>query len=276
MRSYFLIGGATILFVSLIFIAENELSKPSAAGVDAMPVAALSSPQSTSFVATSSEFELSLNGMTFTEKCQVDSSFWLCPLSNEVDQDTLQIMLGPDGLPSMFAKDKNHVYSMYTEGPAIFSEADPASFEVLSVYPWRWTKDQSHVWFDLSLVAGADPSSFVLLSNGQYAKDCCQVYWNGGVVDGGGNPASIKLYPYTDYAGDDAHVYFLGSIVPEANPSAFIDLGDGYGKDQQHVWFDGNLVPAPDPASFKALNENGVRPDAKDKYHTYWQGSVIY
>ncbi len=187
------------------------------------------------------------------QQCQANSTIWICPIVSEVDPDSFAFLNGADGSLSNFAKDKKHVYTLYMDGPSVLPEADPASFQVITSYPWWWVKDANHVWWDLQLEDSADPSTFVVLPYGQYAKDDKHVY-SADLAIPGADPASFSFYSDGVYAHDDAQVYSEGSNVPDANPSTFIDIGNGYGKDNQHVWYDGTIIIGADPTTFELVN----------------------
>lgn len=199
-----------------------------------------------------------------------------------------------------FSKDKNNIYFQNQKIPNV----DAESFQVINQ---QYAKDQHKVYWQNTIVEGADPNSmeiilydtheisfffkdkhavynqgnktdfdlqsFELLTS-QIAKDKNNVYF---IYDeyivpiNKSDPASFMMIN-KDYAKDKKHVYRLGSIIEGANPLTFKTLTEYYSRDDKNIYLMNFKIPQADVRSFKILNK---RFTAKDNHHVYYKGTII-
>ena len=182
--------------------------------------------------------------------------------------------------------------------------ADALTFVVLA--KGSYAKDREHVWYVTRLIEGADPESFVVLSNSiygrYYGKDKNHVYMQGSIIPAA-DPGTFRLLTFP-WSRDKAHVfletdevairdiesfevlkvnsitggwvrdemaYYYGQReVTEADYTSFQILDDEYAKDKNRVYWWGRPVPSADPDTFEVLNHGWAR----DKSHRFFVGAV--
>lgn len=146
----------------------------------------------------------------------------------------------------------------YVEHPLI--DIDAPSFQILNKH--GYAKDNLHVYYQQHTVPGADPASFVALSD-LYSKDNTQVYYQDKIIPGA-DPTSYQLFDIQ--WGKDAHdVYIQDRPINACDPATFVLLKDSWQKDKQCVYREGRNVVGADSASFVVLNYWF----GKDKNHVY-------
>lgn len=165
-------------------------------------------------------------------------------------------------LRSHFAKDKNHVYDSYFG--TLLAGADPNSFVVLN---YAYAKDKNNVYTlqpgvvnDASTVvlSGADPATFQVLSS-YFAKDAASVYGGGSKIDNADAQTFIVIAGVI--AKDKNRVYVGSRPISGADSQTFENVGNSsYWKDSLHVYYfdypDFSTVEGADPTTFAVLNES--------------------
>ena len=192
-------------------------------------------------------------------------------------------------------------------------DADPNTF---LTYNWNSGigKDKSHVYYEGTIIANADPASFGFIEDedadyGPDAKDASHIFCYSDTSDSLCHPprADIdtfsELLDYFDnhYAKDKNHVYVNCSIDPNIDAQDFSvlpysgDVGDGMGpegplvtyfKNDEGVYFvnidgNGNLIGSPDPALVVGADPNTFvvtnweTEEGHDKNHTYIEGKMV-
>lgn len=151
---------------------------------------------------------------------------------------------------------------------------DLPTFSVSSITRARNAKDKNNVYFDGSILEGADPISFTVL-NKFYGKDANHVFYYDDIVVGA-NPKDFVILDVDDgrLGRDDAHVYYGGNEVPNADPATFVVLNRVYSKDKNHVFmgFKKIIIDA-DPKGFRIFSEDGEY--GKDNSHVYFEDKMI-
>lgn len=115
--------------------------------------------------------------------------------------------------------------------------------------PLYYGNDSSHIFYQGRAVVGADPTTFITVSDGAF---------------------------YQEYGKDKNRVYFKDKIIQGADPSTFKPLkgqpregcGPGaYAIDSQHVFYQDKIVEGADPVSFKpVVGENDYGEDMHGFY----------
>jgi hypothetical protein len=143
-----------------------------------------------------------------------------------------------------WGKDRSRVYCAVHS----FEVQDPLNFELLSM---SWARDSERVYWingvvledfsgDFTMLEESDPKTFEPL-NSMYGKDSQRVYGSGKIIRDI-DPMTLKTDDLASILKDRKSVFFDGKRVPGADPSSFIQVGEGYFKDQSNVWFyDGEL-----------------------------------
>jgi hypothetical protein len=102
-------------------------------------------------------------------------------------------------------------------------------------------------------VLGADVKSFEKVigqgAGSQYAKDGCQVYFNGSLIKGADPETFVRLHSF--FSRDARFVYFNGAKLSQ-DPDHFVFVDDWVQKDRQHV-YRGGLIISDDPQNFKFI-----------------------
>ena len=192
-------------------------------------------------------------------------------------------------LKGSFAKDGRQVYF----GSEVVAGADSPSFSIVSFNDGAkndtiFAKDRTHVFYyggwdsTLSVIRGADPSTFVTLDQdsyyGGYARDASTVYFGATAVRG----ADVKSFQsMAPYGKDLRAVYLEGKRIDGADPATFVFLSAtdgggalGYAKDAHAVYYEWNRMPNADPATF-VVDSDSDTVDARDKKHQYLGGQIV-
>jgi hypothetical protein len=82
---------------------------------------------------------------------------------------------------------------------------------------------------------GADDSTFKVLSNGEYAKDKDNVFYQGRPIVGA-DADSFVLLKGGPYANDKNRVYLLDTIIVEADPTSFKQIEYPYARDKKSIY----------------------------------------
>lgn len=245
---------------------------------------------------------------------------------------------GPVGAPmdseaafEPIAKDKNHVYF----ASSVFTQADPSSFIYMgglyfkdsrSVYSYArrsdelivlvnamtdsfacignctYAKDDAHVYYGLTVVQGADPSTFHTISDPNLfdgAQDKNHIYAQGKIVQESSTPSKISDGHFLNPAGDKSEfvlsgsqIYFVFSTYPSllekllagANSASFHVLCDAisdssaFAKDNTRVFFREQQLQDANASTFQPLYDNtGACDDyyGKDNRRVYYAGAII-
>jgi hypothetical protein len=161
-------------------------------------------------------------------------------------------------------KDGSYVYATLDEGRGYvehpITDIEVQSFQVLDKY--GYAKDDRRVYYHEHAVQGADPSSFVTLSD-LYGKDEAHVYYRDKTVPGA-DPTSFTLFDI-QWGKDAEDVYFQDRPIEACDPTTFALLEEGWQSDSQCVYRRGSRLQNAEPASFVVLN-NWF---AKDKNNVY-------
>lgn len=136
------------------------------------------------------------------------------------------------------------------------------------VHTYRW-ESGSRIKVE---IAGADPGTFKVLSDKDYAKDRKNVYYQGERI-AGADSSSFQIIekvgdPYWRYAKDRKRVYSGGRALDGANPASFdiLDPDSRYSKDSTLVFYCSKLIAGADAPSFRALQQLGWAVDHEDAY----------
>ncbi|PIQ31106.1 MAG: hypothetical protein COW61_04415, partial [Candidatus Yonathbacteria bacterium CG17_big_fil_post_rev_8_21_14_2_50_46_19] len=116
-------------------------------------------------------------------------------------------------------------YSFVGDTP-IPEDVDMASNRYHLIF--SYLQDKNRVYYYCQAIDGADPASFVVLSEG-YATDKNNVYYSGQAIDGA-DPASFVVLS-EGYATDKNNVYYLASAITGADLASFVVLSEGYATD---------------------------------------------
>jgi hypothetical protein len=169
--------------------------------------------------------------------------------------------LKKDGTYKYATSDEAHGY---VEHP--IPDIDVQSFQILNKN--GYAKDKLHVYYHVEFVQGADPDSFVTLSE-YYGKDKSHVYYEWNLIPGA-DPQSFKLFDI-QWGRDSQDVFLQSTPIHACDPSTFVLLKERWQRDSQCAYRQGNKLPAVDAASFVVLNFWF----AKDKSHVYTTSAKI-
>lgn len=157
-----------------------------------------------------------------------------------------------------------------------FEVKDVATLSVISA---RFVKDKYQVYFDQSLVKGADAGSFRVL-NDCYARDTDRIYYFGhpgdlykGIHEIPCQAASFTILDYP-YSKDANAVFYLYTRIKNADAASFSIIGNNFSRDKDHVYSGANVLAGADAATFMIPPHDGTADDmnySKDKYHVYWK-----
>lgn len=166
--------------------------------------------------------------------------------------------------------------------------ADPATFQVIPLPPHLlrpcehaadefYGADRDHVFYQASIIGGADPANFRPLAEYEYGEDRNAVFYHGKKLEGA-DPASFRLllWPgetapatpgavflkrppgeeFSIYAVDKRHVWEQGRVMPDRDPATFELLPMNYTKDRNGVYRNDRLVPGLDPKTFDGIQQH--------------------
>jgi|WetSurMetagenome_2_1015567.scaffolds.fasta_scaffold189948_2 hypothetical protein len=118
-------------------------------------------------------------------------------------------------------------------------------------------------------IANVDVKSFRILSKNGYAKDALRVYYHENPVQGADPNSFMSMSDL--YGKDNAHIYFEGKAIPSADPTSFALFDIQWGRDSQDVYFQNRPINACDPATFVLLKDGWQR----DNQCVYRMGSKL-
>lgn len=159
--------------------------------------------------------------------------------------------------------------AVYFQGRPIVG-ADPASFVLLTDRE-GWAKDRGHVYHH-DRVVSSDPAHFAVLEGG-LSKDSAAVYWSDGTVLSD-DPAHFSVISDDDhylFTKDARAVEVNGALIADADPATFRVLKGGYARDRQSIFYFTDRVADADPSSFATLAGSYGR----DARHAFWMGAPI-
>jgi hypothetical protein len=141
-------------------------------------------------------------------------------------------------------------------------QAVTCNFKIRDYY----ARDHAHVFYRDTLVRGADPATFEVISQ-WYARDCRTGYFYGKAIPNSHGPCFQMVADY--YARDHKRVFFHGRWLKSADPMHFQAVGMNYFTDQRHVYYDGKAIKDADATSFLLIGGDHL---ATDKFAGYWRG----
>lgn len=164
-----------------------------------------------------------------------------------------------------YAKDR---FTAYFDGHPI-AGADATTFDVLTRD--GFAKDRNHV-YQLDRPISDDPAHFELLDGG-LSKDSTSVYWtDGGVLSK--DPAHFAVVSNNDhylFTKDSHTVQVNGNPITDADPATFRVLQGAYAQDAGHVFYFSDPIEMADASTFRPLDG----PYAGDIRRVYWMGKPI-
>jgi len=186
-----------------------------------------------------------------------------------VDAASLHPLNGGDG---GYAADIHHVYHC----GEILAGADPASFVNISDICW---KDKSKVDWIGRFVTGADPRTFILLKDNSWARDARHAWYYQSVV-----PIKVRdiasFGSINDDWARDSKAYYAGSTantttgeVIGADYSTFRILKGSYARDRKNIYWGARAIKGADLATFKV--GGGLHLQAKDRFRYYEYGKSV-
>lgn len=171
---------------------------------------------------------------------------------------------------SVYVLDKKSV-SAYSDGSFNFLEADPKTFEIVTL---SYARDNKNIFYYGKKIGGADVGSFEILDSA-YQKDKNNVYFSGSqIVEGADTQSFISLG--ANYAKDKNSAYYRGELIETADSKTFnrtfigVDVNDAtefnYARDSQNVYFgERKLDIEIDPKTFSVLGREVIK-DSKNVY----------
>lgn len=210
-----------------------------------------------------------------------------------------------------YIRDKNAIFAYLVKRSRIWvSRVDGADISSFVGAGGSFGKDKNHVYFEDSIVVGADPSTFSATddwsyekdgSDYNYAKDGTQVFLNSNRINGA-DPITFEV-PFSrfpEFARDSRSIYFKGvrtgliyingeKVGVDVKSFAVLTSAEqpaGYAKDRNHVYFFDNnyesdscpgklcVLKTADPKTF-TLSVVAGKYDAKDASKYYYFGTVV-
>jgi hypothetical protein len=193
----------------------------------------------------------------------------------------------------IYAKDANHVYGMFGN---VIADADSPSFEIMLApdgSPSVYARDKDHIFVSEGVLKTADRNSFVVL-NQTDAQDKNNKYYEGNIIATTTSQRTPILFEnniqkYSPYSKDTSQVYYNNDVIVQvADPESFkayvselLPIGDQvYGIDKNNVFFLYWQILGADPASFVVLAKaqncgDGCLYTASDKNHKYFQDQIV-
>ena len=198
-----------------------------------------------------------------------------------------------------------------TRSQHVVRGADPASFQALTHPGYdkgpcagrrvEFGRDRRHVFYQATLIAGADPRSFAFI-DANYARDRSAIYANARklttrvaafrVIQGGYATDGRKHF-YQDrvisgpgfellggaafadrgYARTSTRVYHHGQVVAAADAGSFEVYKPEVGitRDQHRVYFNDQAIPGADPKTFEQVHTYTF----KDRHGVYTEGRKL-
>jgi len=202
-----------------------------------------------------------------------------------------------------YLKDKRSVYTLNR----VIEEADPETFEVVTRYSERYSKDASNIFYNGIRVKGVDketheiidevhhrdrsniffamnplsedPGNFQVISRA-YSRDSQSAYWRGRKISD--DAENFEVFPSDRaeaYAKDSIKAFWGWKTIEGADAETFVGLNRHYAKDKSKVYFGINVVnnvrviEGADPETFALVKgEEGV--DARDVNRPYYFGHI--
>ncbi len=169
-------------------------------------------------------------------------------------------------LSEEYTRDKNKVYYKWIS-PGRFwvvelAKADPATFKVLD---FNLAKDSTHVWKGDRIIKGADAATAEVIHPHWVWKDRNRVYYQATIIQGA-DPATFRHLAQGFYR-DARRVYWCNDPLPEADPESFRACGEDipYAHDRNHVWSGSTLLADVDARTFSHVHDH-VYKDARRVY----------
>lgn len=221
-------------------------------------------------------FQKGDGGIAHAEGWFVDknSIFWAGKKVASIDKATFRF-LETDPFESAVFLDKDQVFFHITK----IEGADPTTFVLLGK---GYAKDADNVYYEENILPEALPASFQIVGGSHYlwyGKDKKSVFMNEKKILGA-EPKSFRLIDKHSYSRDRKHIFYVGELIAGADPDTFKKAAfqyDGwasekvYHQDKNHVFFDFKIIPESDVQTFEILQPFF----AKDKKHVYYKGKVL-
>jgi hypothetical protein len=183
-----------------------------------------------------------------------------------------------------YAKDKFRVYYCDTERDSkeywsikrtvvtVVVGADPATFRMMS--DGYTPRDKAHVFNRVNIVPIRDIDSFKLLEH-WFAKDKISAYYREKEIVGS-DAASFTPIDQ-DYAKDKSKIYFvdgfyIGGTIKGVLIASFTALGDGYASDGKRAYYKGAVITSKDADSLVFLSRMGY---AKTRSQVFHNGTLM-
>ena len=174
-----------------------------------------------------------------------------------------------------YSKDANNIYRFSDKKDNI----DLETFTVIGNLHYPFAYDKNHVYFENSIVEGADPATFEMMALG-YSKDAKHAYWCNVykvIPINKADPKTFVVVENTDpwptaFAYDKNHVYFENRIIEDANPKTFEVMGCGYSRDTNNVYRYSNKIRKADPETFTVMKTANF---AYDKNYLHFVGKKL-
>lgn len=139
-------------------------------------------------------------------------------------------------------------------------DADPETFEIIGVV---YSKDKNYVYKQGSIVEGADPSTFDIITEHvpdsnllgfsvSYARDKDSVFYNTKRIDGA-DPNTLEPLAWK-YSRDKNNVFKEHQIIDGADRDSFDVLFNYWAKDKNRVYCFNGIVEGADSDTFEMIN----------------------
>ena len=129
---------------------------------------------------------------------------------------------------------------------------------------WAWVTYDESVGERVKWVERADPATFEILEDGQFAKDKAHVYFQGRTIRHA-DPTSFRLLNHATYSLDAKRVFLDAETILDADPATFEILAFPYSKDKNYL-FNGTvpmLVEPDEKERFRVTNEEPMMSSTK-------------
>jgi len=192
----------------------------------------------------------------------------------EADRDSFCILLSTDSGSGGYARDKNRIYL----NGVVQERWDAATFGIIAAPAegvWGlvhrvYTGDKNGVYLNGEPLPGADKSTFdtIMLMGSSFAKDAFHVYWQATLLEGA-DPTTFTRMGEGDYGKDKAGVYYREKRLEGANPRTFSIMKAPFSKDQKNLYYGAIKVEGFDLESFQMLDSSET---FRDKNYLYYRG----
>ena len=221
-----------------------------------------------------------------------------------VDSVTFRILTQPRDARALFAADTTHVFMAMSYHVHKLTDADGASFELLTP-DGNFSRDSRHVFFLGVVLDGADPATFKVLTY-PFGKDAQHAFvgtipipvqdlaswgplqqgqaenpWYASAHDT--HPQSHTKLSASGWSRDLTGMYYGEKRILSADPKTFQLMSDYYSKDSNNVFFGDKPIPNADAATFAVYDGPYIRgtkiymgagPEAHDALREYRSGKV--